>query len=289
MFAGGSGRHIQDMQLANDCAVSSERLEQPFNGWLEHGSKNDYPLTAENFQHLLQNRIPYIRINLFADVEECESLITAAAIHAGFNPYRNVEPRIDRIGNTVFEYSQISEDSYFLNNAEAARIQDRIFSDSFDPVARMMLRLHSLTGHPARRATRASGAPYYAGLIRRIEQGTLLHVDFAPAEQRTWDVAHVQCQLAWNLYLRTSGEDEGRTHVYERQWQPEDDAHREGSYGFSRQLVDGSRQADFLPRVGEVVIFNTRNFHYVDVTRGERVTVTSAIGNLPHGEIVLWS
>jgi hypothetical protein len=277
------------MSPADDCAVSIERPGQPVGSWAEDAGTTEHQLTSESFRALLENRIPYIRIGAFATRDECEGVIAAATRHSGFNAYRNVEPRIDRIGNTVFEYNNISEDAYFSNNAEANRIQERIFSDAFDPVCRMMRRLNERTGLRARRATRATGAPYYAGLIRRIEQGTLLHIDFAPAEQGTWDVAQVQNQLAWNLYLRTSDTDEGRTHIYERQWRPTDDAHREGSYGYAWHLVDGGRKVDFLPRVGEVVIFNTRNYHYVDRTEGERVTVTSAMGDLRHGEIVFWS
>ncbi len=277
------------MHIADDMPVELERPVLPVDGWTQDGQQAEHSLTAENLNLLFRNKIPFIRISAFATPKECKSVISAAEAHTGFNFYRNVEPRIDRIGNTVFEYNSISADSYFANSVEAARLQERIFADSFDAVARMMQRLHRHAGMPARRATRASGTPYYAGLIRRIEQGTLLHIDFAPAEQRDWDVANVECQLAWNLYLRTSDKDEGRTHVYERQWQPTDDAHREGSYGYAWHLVEGSRKANFLPCVGEVVIFNTRNYHYVDATSGERVTVTSAIGNLPHGEVVLWS
>jgi hypothetical protein len=45
----------------------------------------------------------------------------------------------------------------------------------------------------------------------------------------------------------------------------------------------------FQPYVGDVFIFNTRNFHTVEPMDGQRITFTSAIGLLPNGEIILWS
>lgn len=102
-------------------------------------------------------------------------------------------------------------------------------------------------------------------------------------------MAAVTHQLSWNLYLRISNHDDGKTHIFERQWNRDDDGYREGSYGYSSIVAKGASKATFMPRAGEVVLFNTRNFHYVDPTAGERVTVTSALGTLPNGEIIFWS
>lgn len=251
-------------------------------------SADTFPLNRELFSSLLNNRIPFIRIPRFATEDECEKLVVAAS-KRGFSPYRGVEPRINRIGNTVFEFNNISRDEYFKKNEEACRVQADIFRHSFDPITRFMRLIHDETNFPVRLATRANGEGYFAGLIRRIEDGTLIHIDFAPVEQNGWEVAEVTHQLAWNLYLRTSGENDGRTHIYQRQWRPGDDLYREGIYGYNECVVHGSKAVNFLPEVGEVVIFNTRNFHFVEGTSGERVTVTSALGMLPHNEIIFWS
>ncbi|WP_256875070.1 hypothetical protein [Nostoc sp. C052] len=42
---------------------------------------------------------------------------------------------------------------------------------------------------------------YYAGLIRKIEHGTQLHIDFAPLEQSGWEVCTITAQLSWTLLL----------------------------------------------------------------------------------------
>lgn len=246
------------------------------------------PLARASFDALMHNEIPFIRVKRFARPAVCDLLVGCAA-EEGFSAYQDVEPRINRIGNTVFEYNSISMDEYFRKNAGQRAIQERIFSGSFDPVMQFIGLLHAKTQYPVRLASNDRGEDYYAGLVRRIESGTLVHVDFAPAEQADWEVGRVKHQLSWNLYLRTTPGGGGRTHVFNRPWAVEDDAYREGSYGFNARVVAGAEEATFEPEVGEIVIFNTRNYHFVEEARGDRITVTSAIGMLPGGQLILWS
>jgi hypothetical protein len=254
----------------------------------------DWNTLAENelngcaLRQLFSGQIPYVRVRNFASPEECEALVQGA-VKEGFGSYRGVEPIINRIGNTVFEYNSISKHEYFEKNKALLQTQQRIFDNSFNPLQRFTDLLRQRTGKAVGIATNSAGQPYYAGLIRRIEKGTLLHVDFAPGEQPEWEVAAVRQQAVWNLYLRVSHPQSGRTHVFNRQWQPSDDRLKEGNYGYNRRVVEGAEEAVFEPDVGDVVIFNTRNFHYVEPTEGERVTFTSAIGRTPSDELVLWS
>jgi len=237
---------------------------------------------------LIKNEIAYIRLPLFASPVECEALVEGA-IHEGFSPYRGVEPVINRIGNTVFEYSHISRRDYFNLNPEIRQVQDRIFARSFNPLERFLSHMRTHVAADVRVARNDEGAEYYAGLIRRIEKGTLLHVDFAPGEQPDWEVGLIEDQLVWNLYLRVSNSSSGRTHIFNREWTSEDNRLKEGIYGYNRSVVHGCDEAVFMPHVGDVIIFNTRNFHYVEPTDGERVAFTSAIGRTKDDAFILWS
>lgn len=245
--------------------------------------------SKSSFESLLRNEIPYVFIDGFATIKECEDLVSSA-IDEGFGSYRDVEPRIDRIGNTVFEFDKVSQDAYFEQNTAAISVQDRIFGNSFDPIHRLLDALSSTTGRMANVARDSSNRRYYSGLVRRIERGTLLHIDYAPVEQKkNWEVTKITQQLSWNLYLRASPVGQGKTHIYDRQWQPQDNAYPDGSYGFAQSVVRGANKVSFTPKAGRAVIFNTRNFHYVDEVTDDRIAVSTAIGLKDNGDLILWS
>ena len=244
-------------------------------------------LTSNNLTMLFENRIPFIRVVGFATEGEC-ALLASKAMSIGFDRYQDVDPPIDRIGCTVFEYDGLPSDAYFAECANAKAIQRSIFRDSFDPVNRLIDRLRTITNKYVDIAEDAD-RKYYAGLIRRIEKGTHLHIDFAPVEQSGWSICHVRHQLAWNLYLRVSEDRGGITHVYERQYREGDQLSRSGRYGYDRYVVEGSARASYKPNTGDLMIINTKNFHEVEATRGDRMTVTSALGVTDVGNLVLWS
>lgn len=252
--------------------------------WTERGVRQ---LTPGTLRLLLDNSIPYIRLD-FATESDCQALADRLT-QLAFGVYRDVEPRIDRIGCTVFECDGAGPDAYFAASEAAAMLRDQLFAETFDPLRILIAELTRHTGRRASVAQNERGQHYYAGLIRRIELGTELHIDFAPAEQSGWSVCGVLNQLTWNLYVKVGRGGSGRTTVYRRQWQPSDDLLRRGSYGFDRRAVAGSEYVTFQPRVGELILFNTRNYHIVDPSFGERITIGSAIGETGEGDLILWS
>ncbi|MBD2562854.1 MULTISPECIES: 2OG-Fe(II)-dependent halogenase WelO5 family protein [Nostoc] len=250
--------------------------------------KQEYPLTTESLRMLLENRIPLIRLKEFATPQECEMLVNKAELF-NFDCYQNVNPKIERIGITVFEYNRISKTAYFQAVERTTKLRDCIMAASFNPLERLMLKIRECTGATVRIASEPLYGSYYAGLIRKIERGTKLHIDYAPLEQSKWEIGTVIYQLSWNLYLKFSPSNHGQTRIYDRQWQPGDDQYKLDSYGYGDTVIADADAIAFQPYVGDVFIFNTRNYHTVEPMDGQRVTFTSAIGLLPNGEIILWS
>ncbi|MBD2498498.1 hypothetical protein [Nostoc sp. FACHB-280] len=262
-------------------------------------SKQEHSLTKESLKMLWENRIPLIRIRNFATVEECDNLVAQAQLF-NFDYYQDVYPKIERIGITVFEYNHISKAAYFQAVERTSQLRNSIMAASFNPLERLMEKIRNCTGATVRIASEPLYGSYYAGLIRKIEQGTQLHIDYAPSEQSEWEVGTVIYQLSWNLYLKFSSNNRlglgqsqaitGKTRIYDRQWEPGNDQYKLDSYGYSDTVIaDATDMITFEPYVGDVFIFNTRNFHTVEPMDGQRVTFTSAIGLLPNGEIILWS
>lgn len=247
-------------------------------------------LSRLTFFQLCRGEVPVIRVPGVADTEECARLVEAAEA-LGFSAYQNVVPRIDRIGVTAFEFHARGDKQGYFRAAEYARtLQSAIFEQSFDPVARVMGLLREHVGVAVEVADEEDGV-YYAGLIRRIEKGTMLHIDYAPAEQPGWSISDVSHQLSWNLCCRVDPASPGATHIYDRQWQPADEQHRVGAtYGFRDEIVAGAREAVIEPSVGDLYLLNTRNYHRVRPCEGQRVTTSSACGvYLDSGAVVVWS
>ena len=247
----------------------------------------EFSLSSTSLQRLFGNEIPLIRIPQFAGLDECNGLVERASA-IGFGDYQNVTPKIERLGLTVFEYYRAGKEQYFQAVNSATQYQNRILG-GFNPLQRIMQLLQKTTGRVVRIASEPSYGEYFAGLTRKIEQGTQLHIDFAPNEQPGWEVSNVISQLSWNLYLKVSCNSHGKTHIYDCPWCPKDEQYKLDSYGYDDQVLAGANATSFRPQVGDVVIFNTKNYHTVEPTQGHRIMFTSALGLLPSGDIIFWS
>ncbi|YAG09203.1 Prolyl 4-hydroxylase alpha subunit Fe(2+) 2OG dioxygenase domain-containing protein [Nostoc sp. DSM 114167] len=249
---------------------------------------NDCEMNQQNLQALLRNEIPSIRISKFASSEECHKLALAIE-KVGFNFYKNVEPPIGRIGITQFEYIKRDKRGYFDAVEKANKTYNQVTSLSFDPLKRLTTILRQNVSSQVQIAYENEAYGYYfAGLIRQINVA-LLHIDFAGLDAPDWVIGNITSQLVWNLYVKAPNQG-GVCKVYNRQWQPEDEKYKTpGSYGYDRSLIATSEVKHNIPLTGDLVIFNSRNFHEVLPGMGERITINSFIGKMPGGDLVFWS
>lgn len=249
---------------------------------------NDCEMSYANLQALLSNEIPSIRVSNFASSEECHKL--AVAIDKfGFEFYKNVEPPIAKIGINQFEYINAGKSGYFDGVKKAKTTYNQITSSSFDPLQRLTTILRQNVSNQVEIAYENEAYGYYfAGLIRHINIA-LLHIDFAQLDAPDWKIGNVTSQLVWNLYVKAPSTG-GVSKVYNRQWQPDDEKYKIlGSYGYDYSLVANSEVKHNIPVTGDLVIFNSRNFHEVVPAIGERITISSFIGKMPGGDLVFWS
>ncbi|MBP5975686.1 hypothetical protein HW132_23845 [Brasilonema sp. CT11] len=251
-------------------------------------TSNDCEMNPENFQLLLRNEIPSIRISKFASSKECNKLALAIK-KVGFNFYENVEPPIGKIGVTQFEHINRDKIEYFEAVKKAKETYDQVTSLSFDPLKRLTAILCKNASSKVQIAYENEAYGYYfAGLIRHINIA-LLHLDFAPLDAPNWAIGNITSQLVWNFYVKAPSQG-GVCKVYNRQWQPEDEKYKTpASYGYDHSLVATSEVKHNIPLTGDLVIFNSRNFHEVVPAIGERITISSFIGKMPGGDLVFWS
>jgi hypothetical protein len=99
-------------------------------------ARSEDRLTPDALNALPANEIPFIRVSDFVNAAECDALVDGA-VRLGFGPYRGVEPRIDQIGNTVFEFDKLSRSAYSERNPALRAVQRQIFARSLGPVLRL--------------------------------------------------------------------------------------------------------------------------------------------------------
>jgi hypothetical protein len=247
-------------------------------------------LDEELLDALFDNDIAGIRVSDFLGRPALRAAVRGIEGH-GMDYYADVEPPIGRIGITQFEHrhSEQRMAEYFAAAPDATARRRRIFADGVDPLEQVQASLRSMWPHQVRLAAEADGREYFAGLIRHISLG-LLHCDWAPFDAPAWAIGTVSAQVSWNVYCQVSSEG-GATLVYDRPWN--EVAQRcaiEGSYGYTDDVVAGCRSVRLAPVAGDLIMFNSRNFHRIEHSSGgHRLSVSSFVGRQPDGDVVLWS
>lgn len=250
------------------------------------------PLTRDNLQALVENRIPAIRIKNFATQEECRKF--SAAVEAVGCKYYSVARKIGYIGLAQYEYRwDRPKSDYFRDAAEAYQRQEALIERSFDAVGRLMECLRPFTEAGINIAEESGLGRYYAGIARVASEGVDLHADWAPLNSPAYEIGRIDGQLGWNFYSEELIEG-GDTVVHNAPWNP---ACTPGeipkSYGLPYDIVEGAPRFTFRASAGDVVIFNTRNPHEIGGgvagPNRNRISIGSFIGRMPDRQLVLWS
>ncbi len=250
-------------------------------------------LSRDNLTRLLSNDLACIRVPGFISDQDVASTLDALTA-AKFDYYKDVVPPIGRIGITQFEHGADAE-GYFAAADRSNTYRRALFRDTVDPVDQVRSALSDAWGDSVDLAEGSDGHPYFAGLVRYMSEA-LLHCDWAPLDAPGWTIGQIVEQLTWNVYYRVP-EIGGEAVVYNRPWTEIVEAHKiPGSYGYDPHLVEDVERVVLKPSAGELVLFNPRNLHEVwrssdpsDEIPQPRVSVSSFIGHLPSGQLVLWS
>ena len=258
------------------------------------------PLDAAALAALFDNRIPAIRIPDFASANECARFaeatrrfqMKAVVGDTGVGQPAFAAQRIDHLGMTQAEYKRRGLDAYFEEAERASAQTAAVYALSFDPRERLIARLRDCHAGAVALAVEPDGRRYFAGIIRKSNQGLALHADFAPYQAPGYMVDQVDAQLAWNFYAETPAEG-GITTLHDAPWRWS--RTRPGEVGENYPLpetaVAGAQTFSYQPRAGEAWLFNTRNPHKVSAVRseGDRIAVACFVGRLPEGRLALWS
>ncbi len=271
--------------------IADDTAEQASRPWREPANG----LTEASLRALIAGDIPAIRIPDFASSAECERLCQAIR-RAPAKGDTAVTSPMNLIGCNFSNHGADGKENYFARVAPSYREVTAITSEAgFDPLRRMLERLHNVWPGTVTIAEDPQYGRYFAGGIKTRTQGSRVHYDYAPHTAPGHVIAQVADQLGWNLYLALPA-NTGQTTTYNRPIPRGDGARGSGnalSLALDPRWVSGAEAYTFRPREGEVVMINTRYPHEVvmeDVAPEEwRVQASSFIGRLETDELILWS
>lgn len=251
---------------------------------------------CELLPKLASNEIAAIQIAQFLDRRDLDIVIENMG-KQNIQWYENKENQQGRIGinATGFGYEAGGKQRYFDLTPEAAKSRDEIFKGASDPIDKI-IKFFSSNEYSAAIATEPDmqNAQYFAGLVRAMGAKSTLHFDYAPNQLPSWSVSDADVQYGLVLYLQmpTKG---GELTVYNRLWQPEDESHnndigQKGTYGFTEDFLVDTPHVTIMPKAGDLVVFNARNFHQIENIKSDkpRLGLTTFM-SLKGKSLSLWS
>jgi carrier-protein-independent halogenase WelO5-like protein len=249
-------------------------------------------LTQDVLLALLNNEIGAICLPSFASNAVCTCLVQSIYAH-GIDYYKDKYPKVGKIGITQSEhkYTPSQKEEYFAKVSQANRVRQSIFGNSGDLLSDVITTVkRAWAGNVDIAFEKSIQQQYFAGLVRVINQA-MLHYDWAPLYDLGWETDKISAQLTWNIYLQV-GARGGATRVYRQFGRKADLKYVTPGGYFDSKVVTGADFIEIMPEQGELVFFNSQNYHEVEQTEGEdeRITFSSFIGLLGTSDaLIFWS
>ncbi|MEU3904089.1 proline hydroxylase [Streptomyces goshikiensis] len=248
--------------------------------------------TERHLAHLLAAASAAVTVPGFLGQRTCADTLAALdRLPTAAYDLARVPTPIARFGPSLNDYRSPAGEldaGRYWRAAEEARISWQRARLRPDPVALSLARLGSAWGSPVSPAT-IGGRPVFAGTLREINAGTLLHYDDVRREfpAGLFDQETV-AQLAFNVWAAVPASG-GATTVWRHRWDPADEQHRH-SYGYLPTTVERCQQVSLRPQRGGALLFNPANFHQVQANPGQRrIALAFFLALTTTGQLITWS
>lgn len=250
-------------------------------------------LTEDSMDLLLDFKIPGIIVKQFLPLDICHS-VAKRLVALRFDTYDHLnEIPVNHIGLCHNQWAHEQKDIYFGMKLQAQRAIDGIYESlDIDPVAMVADCISHRSGRQASIFEEPGFGRYFAGAFRSFRGHGKLHVDHAPSHIRhPWAVTEITRQMTWNLYY-TQLDSGGELVIYDTIHTPQNEPMKvPGEYYFPYEVLKCSDHISVIPEVGDLIIFNTQNFHEIHGNSGggHRISQTSFIGLKSDGSLGMWS
>ncbi len=246
--------------------------------------------TRDHIRELLGGNLGAARVPGFFSDAQCAALAGCLA-RIPFDSYNatRVYPPIIRFGPSLNDSrhdGRLQQD--YWAQADKSRLLWTDAGFSPDPLALCRKIFSDVWGEPVQAAT-IDGRAVYAGVLREINGGALVHYDDVNLEfpGGPFD-SRITGQLAFNMYISTTASG-GETVVWDRHWRSEDEPYRRG-YGYDEAVTGNARFLTVAPATGDALLFNPHNLHAVRPTQGgSRIAFAFFLGQTEDDRLVMWS
>ena len=244
-------------------------------------------LEPEHIYRLAAGLVGAVRVREYFTRAQCAQIMAALEGSVQGTYGSQGAPKILKIGPSAYDIFSSNEDTYWPEAARAGELRSTLLAGD-DPFALAIGKVADMWAGPVRPARRGE-RDMFAGLIREINQGAIMHFDEIVCEMPGVIDELPVSQLAFNVHLSVPDEG-GETRVFRRRWRPQDERFKDG-YGYVPEVVGDEPRTHVRAEVGDAVLFDSRNFHMVETTRGRgrRVALAFFLGLTGAGELVTWS
>ncbi len=246
-----------------------------------------------DFLDLLNGTVAAVGVRNFLPATLCmQAMARLGADDFELDTYdrQRVDPPIARFGPVINDFKdgdRLRADYWWRARRDRAVWHAAMGRD--DTVAVAIGGLARAWGRPIRPAL-SGGRPLFAGAVREINHGALIHDDDVGREYGPdlFDEGPPMIQLAFNAWISVPSRG-GATRIWQRRRQPSDEHLRRG-YGYDERAVEGERSIELTMGLGDALLFDPGNFHAVAPSQGgRRIAVTFFMGLIDRGELVIWS
>lgn len=231
-------------------------------------------ISTPSIHGLFNNKIGLIAIKNFLSDEFRFRILEELRV-IGFNGYENNQVDVAKICASQFE--RMYQKHEYFNDISNCRMP---VLRSYNEFVFALHNLFELNGFRLNVAFDCEEGKYLLPAVARLMiSGVLLHRDYAPVEALKWTIGRLSQQLAFVAYLNDfTG---GCVTIYPREWEPLDDiTYKSKGYSFDMAAVGSIPGLTYQPEPGDLVLFNTKNFHLVHPST-ERITLGGFIGREP--------
>ena len=197
-----------------------------------------------------------------------------------------IRTRISKLGPAQSEYTDCPGDYFRARSEIWTKPQNAPFLDAAGRILSSLAQALRLDLQVAQDAEHGAYAPC---IVQSMRGETLaLHFDYAPVDAAGWTIDRIKYQLAWNVYLVAPPQG-GECAVYRRAWSPEDAQEQTQGYAHDPSKVAAVPRILHKIGLGDLVLFDSRNYHRVLATPGPRLSIGGFIGRNTDGTWSAWA